>query len=116
MLPGTEFDAGLEKAVKQFEKDVMGRAETGIVDNVFAARLDRFAQVHEAMSTELTLVSPDTPATEEQVWARHILVDDEKLAKDIIANLNGKKMREVLRLPAAEKPAGGRGKATTAEV
>lgn len=44
VLPGTEFDESLEKAVKQFEKDVMGRAETGIVDNAFALRLDRFAK------------------------------------------------------------------------
>ena len=36
--------------------------------------------------------------------------------RQLMNNLNGKKMREVLRLPAAEKPAGGRGKATTAEV
>ena len=44
VLPGTEFDDSLEKAVKQFEKDAMGRAETGIVDNAFAARLDQFAK------------------------------------------------------------------------
>lgn len=44
VLPGTEFDDSLEKAVKQFEKDVMARAETGIVDNAFAVRLDQFAK------------------------------------------------------------------------
>ena len=36
--------------------------------------------------------------------------------RQLMNNLNGKKMREVLRLPAAEKLAGGRDKATTAEV
>jgi len=36
----------------------------GMMSAADAEGLDRFAQVHEAMSTELTLVSPDTPATE----------------------------------------------------
>lgn len=43
VLPGTEFDESLVKAVKQFEKDVMNRTETGVVDHAFAARLDQFA-------------------------------------------------------------------------
>ena len=36
--------------------------------------------------------------------------------RQLMNNLNGKKMREVLRLPATEKPAAGRGKTATAEV
>ena len=36
----------------------------GVMSSADADGLDRFAQVHEAMSTELTLVSPDTTPTE----------------------------------------------------
>lgn len=36
--------------------------------------------------------------------------------RQLVNSLNGKKMREVLRLPATEKPAAGRGKTATAEV
>lgn len=44
VLPGEDFDESLEKAVKQFEKDVMARTETGVVDRLFAERLDQFAK------------------------------------------------------------------------
>lgn len=36
--------------------------------------------------------------------------------RQLVNSLNGKKMREVLRLPAADKPAAGRGKPATADV
>lgn len=36
--------------------------------------------------------------------------------RQLVNSLNGKKMREVLRLPAADKPAAGRGKSATADV
>lgn len=36
--------------------------------------------------------------------------------RQLVTNLNGKKMHEVLRLPAPAKPAGGRGKTATAKV
>ena len=36
--------------------------------------------------------------------------------RQLVANLNGKKMHEVLRLPPPTKPAGGRGKTATAKV
>lgn len=35
--------------------------------------------------------------------------------RQLVTNLNGKKMHEVLRLPALAKPSGGRGKTATAE-
>ncbi len=44
VLPGQEFDDTLDKAVKQFEKDVMERDPTGVVDEAFAKRLDQFAK------------------------------------------------------------------------
>ncbi len=44
VLPGALFDDSLEKAVQQFEQDVMKRDPTGIVDKTFAERLDQFAK------------------------------------------------------------------------
>ncbi len=43
LLPGDTFDGDVADSVKQFEKDVMKRAETGIVDAAFALALDKFA-------------------------------------------------------------------------
>ena len=47
-------------------------APLGLMSAADAEGLDRFAQVQDAMSTELTLVSPDTPPTEvfDQLTAR----------------------------------------------
>lgn len=44
VLPGSLFDDALVKAVKQYERDVMGRPETGVVDGSFALNLDDFAK------------------------------------------------------------------------
>lgn len=44
VLPGSLFDDSLVKAVKQYERDVMGRTETGVVDGAFALSLDDFAK------------------------------------------------------------------------
>jgi hypothetical protein len=43
LKPGDTFDDDTATAVKIFERDVMGRTATGIVDMAFAAGLDKFA-------------------------------------------------------------------------
>jgi peptidyl-prolyl cis-trans isomerase D len=71
------FETNLQDTVASFADIGMTEAD---LRNLVASQLLR--------DKVLDVITVDTPHTEEQVWARHILVDDEATAREVLDRLN----------------------------
>jgi len=74
----------LEGYQEQFDNALQGVKEAGL-------NAEQYNRLFETELLRMKLyeqVTADTPAEEEQIWARHILVQDEETAKQVIERLN----------------------------
>ncbi|HJW91260.1 MAG TPA: peptidylprolyl isomerase [Anaerolineales bacterium] len=71
------FEKNYQEFLTNLEKDVQ----------VSEAQLRSFVEGQLYREKVMDAISKDLPRTQEQVWARHILVEDEETAKQILARL-----------------------------